>query len=222
MRLMIASRNRLVGLGLVTLSEAAGLTAELVSTDALRQGARDADLTLLYSDRIDDDLRQLLGALHAAHVRFIVVLQGLDLEGHHALLTAGALHAFAHDAAEDLGLVLTNYRWSAETLQDPLVFANGFSVDLRKRRLQRGGRYLDLTMTECQFLTTLHGQARYHPGQPVSLPEINLAVWGFADARSPTTVRGYISQLRAKVEVKPERPAVLLGQRGRGYWLVLA
>lgn len=222
MRLMIASRSRLAGLGLVTLSEATGLTAELVSVGDIRQGARGADLTLLYSDAFDVDTQQLVDALRAAHARFIVVLHGLTLEEHHTLLTAGALSAFAHDQTEDLSLLLTNYRWSAELVHDPLIFGNGFSVDLRRRRLQRGSRYLDLTMTECQFLITLHGHARQHPGQPVSLPEINLAVWGFPDARSPTTVRGYISQLRTKVEVEPDRPAVLLSQRGRGYWLVLA
>jgi len=222
LRLMIASRNRLAGLGLVTLSEAAGLTAELVAVDEIRQGARGADLTLLYSDSLDADIQHLMDSLHAAHARFIVVLDGLNAEKHHALLLAGALYAVAHDETDDLSLILANYRWSAELVQIPLTFANGFSVDLRRRRLQRGGRYLDLTMTECQFLTTLHGQAQHHPGRPLSLPELNLAVWGFPDARSPTTVRGYISQLRAKVEVQPERPAVLLSQRGRGYWLVLA
>ena len=222
MRLMIAARNRLAGLGLRVLSEAAGLSAELVVMDAIREQARTADVTLLYSEALDADLHQVLDALRAAHLRFIVVLAALGPEERHALLTAGALYAFAREETEALSLTLANYRWSAEVMEDPLVFANGFSVDLRRHRLKRGGRYLNLTMTECQFLTTLHGQAREHPGQPVSLPEICLAIWGFPDARSDTTVRGYISQLRAKVEVEPEKPAVILSRRGHGYWLVLA
>lgn len=222
MRLLIASRNRLAGLGLVTLGEAAGLTSEVVSPEALRQGMRGADLSLIYSDSVDADLQQLLSALRAAHARFIVVLHGLRSQEHHTLLGTGALYVFADQETDDLSLALANYRWSAEGVDTPLTFANGFSVDLRKRRLQRGGRYLELTLTECQFLATLVGQAQHHPGQPVSLPQINLAVWGFADARTPTTVRGYVSQLRAKIEVEPERPSVLLSHRGRGYWLVMA
>ena len=221
MRLMIASRNRLVGLGLVTLSEVAGMTAELVSVDYIRQGACGSDLTLLHSDTLDADTQGLVDALHAVHARFIVVLNGLGPEEHRALLSAGALYALGNGETEILSFILINYRWSSEPEQDILTFANGFTVDLRRRRLLRGGRYLDLTMTECQFLSTLHGKALHQPGHPVSLPEINLAVWGFPDARSPTTVRGYISQLRAKVEVEPECPTVLLGQRGHGYWMVL-
>jgi len=64
-----------------------------------------------------------------------------------------------------------------------------------------------------------HAQMR--PDQPVPLVQINTAVWGLPDARSPTTLRGYISQVRAKIEIAPDRPTVLLGRRGRGYWLIL-
>ncbi len=222
MRLMIASRNRLAGMGLRTLSEAAGLLPEVVPMDRIHEGARGADLTLLYAERCDPDLHGVLNALRAAHLRFIVVVGERNAGDEHVLLSAGALYAFGREQTEDLVLALTNYRWSFEPMEDPLTFANGFRVDLRRRRLLRGGRYLNLTMTECEFLSTLHRHAREHPGQAVSLPEICSAVWGFPDARAPTTVRGYISQLRAKVEVEPEQPAVLLSRRGRGYWLVLA
>lgn len=222
MRLMIASRNRLVGLGLVTLGEAAGLIAETVSLEGIRHVMRGADLMLIYSDIIDADLEELLAALRAAHTRFIVVLRGLRYEEHRALLGTGALFVFSHDETDDLSLALANYRWSGEEKDVPVVFANGFRVDLNRHRLYRGDRFLDLTMTECQFLATLIEQAQHQPGQPLSLPEINLAVWGFADARTPTTVRGYVSQLRAKIEVEPDRPSVLLSHRGRGYWLVMA
>jgi two-component system KDP operon response regulator KdpE len=222
MRLMIASRNRLAALGLRTLSEAAGFVAELVPMDQIRQGARGADVTLLYADRWDEDLQEVLEALRASHLRFIVVLGQCTAADEQAVLSAGALYAFERNHTETLALALTNYRWSFEQVEDLLMFTNGFGVDLPRRRLLRGGRYLNLTMTECQFLSTLHRQAREHPGRAVSLPEICLAVWGFPDARSPTTVRGYISQLRAKLEVQPEQPAVLLSRRGRGYWLVLA
>lgn len=220
MRVMVASQNRMAGLGLVSLSEGIGLSAELVSLGQVRAGSDGVDITLLYCDALDADMHQLVDALHAAHVRFIVMVGQLDHEERQSLLASGAMYAFGQEDSEDLSVVLTNYRWSAEAVHE-LTFANGFSVDLLRRRLQRGDRYVDLTLTECQFLTTFHGQARSHPGRPLSLPQINLAVWGFADARSPTTVRGYINQLRAKLEVEPDRPTVLLNERGRGYWLVL-
>jgi two-component system KDP operon response regulator KdpE len=222
MRLMIASRNRLAGMGLRTLSEAAGLLPEMVPMDHVREGARAADLTLLYAERCDADLLEVLDALRAAHLRFIVVVGEVSAANAQVLLNAGALYTFGRDQTDELSLALTNYRWSFEPMEDPLTFANGFRVDLRRRRLLRGGRYLNLTMTECEFLNTLHRHAREHPGRAVSLPEICSAVWGCPDARAPTTVRGYISQLRAKVEVAPEQPEVLLSRRGYGYWLVLA
>lgn len=222
MRVLVVSENRLAGLGLVTLSEQGGLTAELVSPHAAVEGARAADLTILYVDALGEDARRAMAALRAAHARFIVLCRDLGAEQRRLLLEGGAIHAFGQQDADDLALVLANYRWSAAPENETFALANGFVVDTPRRRLQRGETYLDLTPTECQLLTTLRGQAQIRPSQPVSLPEINMALWGFPDARSATTLRGYVSQLRGKVEVTPEHPEVLLGRRGHGYWLVLS
>lgn len=221
LRVLVVSQNRLAGLGLLTLCEGSGLTAELVSVAEARAGARGGDLALLYCDSLDAGALRAVETLHAAHARFLVLVRDLGEDTRRLLLAAGAVHAFAHDATQELSLVLANYRWSDAPQRDTFTLANGFVIDLPRRRLHRDGNYLELTLTECQLLLTLCEAAQAHPGVPVPLVQINVAVWGFPDARSPTTLRGYIRSVRAKIELEPERPAVLLGRRGRGYWLVL-
>lgn len=221
MHLLIASENRLAGLSLLALGEAEGLTTEVVSLGEARARADGPDLVLVYFTHVGPEQMAALEDLRSARVPFVVVCTRLDPEARHAVLAAGALYAFEWDDSDEIALALGNYVWAARPKEQTLTFANGFTVDLQRRRLQRDGRYLDLTATECQLLEALHGPAKHSPGKPVSLPEINMAVWGVPDARAPTTVRGYVCQLRAKVEVRPERPAVLLSRRYQGYWLVL-
>ena len=159
--------------------------------------------------------------LQGAHVRFIAVVVGLDPTVRREVLSLGALHVFRHDETEELAAVLANFRWSAQPSGDQFTLANGHTVDLARRRIQRGERFLDLTLTECEILALLRDAAQARPHRPVPLTEINLAVWGAADARSAATLRGHVSQLRGKVEVEPSNPTILLGRRGRGYWIEL-
>lgn len=221
MRALIMSRNRLAGLGLVTLAEGSGLPARVGGLEEARAGGRGAELALLYCDNWDGEAQQAAEVLRQAHVRFIVVAGHMGPEERRQMLAAGAVNACLQAEAEELSLILANYRWSAAATAEQIALANGFVVDLPRRRVQRGTRYRDLTLTECRILSKLRDEAQNCPGCPVALQEITNTVWGAADARSLATLRGHVSQLRYKVEVDPNHPAVLCGRRGRGYWLEL-
>jgi two-component system KDP operon response regulator KdpE len=221
-RALVISENRLAALGLQTLATHSGLAALPAMPAEAIAASRSGDLMLLYADAWDAETRDLVNALHAAHARFVVIIPGMEGETRRAILAAGALHAFSHEESDEIRSVLTNFRWSAEPAEDQITLANGFVIDLPRRRIRRGDRFLPLTLTECHILELLRDEAYAHPGRPLPPPQIHAAVWGNADARAPATLRGHIAQLRGKVEVDPEHPQVLLARRGHGYWLELA
>lgn len=222
MRALVISENRLAALGLQTLAAHSGLAAQGATPREALASARSGDLMLCYADGWDGEAQELLSALHAAHARFVVVIPAMSPEVRRAVLAAGALHAFSHDESDEIRSVLANFRWSAEPADEQFILANGYVIDLPRRRIRRGDRFLPLTLTECHLLQLLRDEAYANPGEPMPPPRIHAAVWGNADARAPATLRGHIAQLRGKLEVDPEHPQVLLGRRGRGYWLELA
>ncbi len=221
MRVLVVSRNRLAGLGLVTLAQGSGLPTRVAGLDEACGGGRGVELVLLYCDGWDGEARQAADLLRQAHVRFLAVAGHMGPEERRQILAAGAVNACLHADAEELSLILANYRWSAATTSEQIALANGFVVDLPRRRVQRGARFNELTLTECRILSKLRDEAQNRPHCPVALLDITHTVWGAADARSLATLRGHVSQLRSKVEVDPDNPSVLRGRRGRGYWLEL-
>ncbi len=222
MRALVISENRLAGLGLLTLAAHSGLAAQPATPAEAIASAHAGDLMLVYADSWSEETRGILAALHGAHARFIVVIPLMEADVRRAVLGAGALHAFSHEESDEIRSVLANFRWSSEPAEDKITLANGYVVELPRRRVRRGDRYLPLTLTECHILELLRDEAYANPGNPLPPPRIHAAVWGNADARAPATLRGHIAQLRGKVEVDPEHPQVLLGRRGHGYWLELA
>lgn len=197
------------------------MTAELVSLDQLA-ALREADLTVLYSDGWDEECRGAADVLYDARAPFIAIFAAMTAETRRDALVAGALYAFGREDMDNLSLIFANMNRSVRRPETGrFLLANGFVVDLVQRRLHRDDRYFDLSPTQCRFLATLGNHARSRPGVPLSFHEINLAVWGSPTARTEPTVRGYVSQLRGKIEVIPEKPTVLLGRRGMGYWLEL-
>ncbi len=129
-----------------------------------------AGLTLVSGVALDAKLRQVLATLRAAHRRFVVVLDRLDARERHALLMAGALHAFGRDEGPDLRLALANDRWSGDGGAEVVLLVGGFTLDPRRRRLRRGGRHLPLTAAECLTLRAPHGRVRERAGQPAPPP----------------------------------------------------
>ena len=86
-------------------------------------------------------------------------------------------------------------------------------VDLRARAVTRGGQPVKLTHLEFELLTFLCKSEE----RVFSREELLLGVWGFRQAGPARTVDNFVAQLRAKLEVDPDRPVHFLTVRGSGY-----
>ena len=90
-------------------------------------------------------------------------------------------------------------------------------VDLAARLVSRTDRdppeAVRLTPTEWRILEVL----LRHPGTLVTARELLVAVHGDADHTDPSYLRGYLQQLRRKLEPQPDRPRHLLTEPGMGY-----
>jgi DNA-binding response OmpR family regulator len=82
-----------------------------------------------------------------------------------------------------------------------------------RREVRVGGRPLELTALEFELL--LH--FALHPGRVFSRSQLLDAVWGYSHEGYEHTVTTHINRLRAKIEVDPMHPQVILTVRGAGY-----
>ncbi len=89
-------------------------------------------------------------------------------------------------------------------------------VDLRARTVTRGPHPIKLTHLEFELLTFLCKNEE----RVFSREELLLGVWGFRQAGPARTVDNFVAQLRAKLEVDPDRPVHFLTVRGSGYRFV--
>ena len=87
-------------------------------------------------------------------------------------------------------------------------------LDGQTRRVRRGGRELDLTVTEFRLLEFL----LRHPRQVLSRGTIFDRVWGFDLAATSNSLTVYIGYLRRKTEAGGE-PRLIHTVRGVGYVL---
>jgi DNA-binding response OmpR family regulator len=98
-----------------------------------------------------------------------------------------------------------------------LLQAGELTVDQTRAQVHRSGRWILLTPIEFRLLVYLIR----HRNQAVSRGQIVEAVWGHStDPDSEKTVNVHIRHLRAKVEIDPDRPALILTVPGIGYRLV--
>ena len=84
-----------------------------------------------------------------------------------------------------------------------------------KRQVRWRGQALDLTAREFDLLLYF---AR-HPGHVFSRSQLLNAVWGYTHDGYEHTVTTHINRLRAKLELDPMRPELILTVRGAGYKL---
>ena len=90
---------------------------------------------------------------------------------------------------------------------------SGVTVDLRSKTVTRGGQAVDLTAQELKLV--LHFAS--HPGRAFSRDELLSAAWGYGYEGTARTVDNFISQLRQKLEPKPDEPRHFVTVRGQGY-----
>jgi two-component system KDP operon response regulator KdpE len=104
----------------------------------------------------------------------------------------------------------------ASVEQSEAVFATGaLRIDLARRQVLMGGRELHLTPIEYKLLVTL---VRY-AGKVVTHRQLLKEVWGPLHVDEAHYLRGYMRQLRNKIEPNSANPQYLLTELGVGYRL---
>jgi DNA-binding response OmpR family regulator len=98
----------------------------------------------------------------------------------------------------------------------PTLHFGDVVVDLETRTVTRAGEPVQLTHLEFELLSFFcRGGRRVY-----SREHLLREVWGLRQAGQARTVDNFMAQLRAKLEVDPERPRHLLTVRGSGYRFV--
>ena len=88
------------------------------------------------------------------------------------------------------------------------------AIDLKAHQATRDGKPLHLTPLEFELLSVLARK----PSQVFSREELLEQVWGYRQSsHDPRVVNVHIQRLRAKVEIDPDNPEVILTVRGVGY-----
>ncbi len=100
----------------------------------------------------------------------------------------------------------------AEVPRSVHLFGN-IRIDSSARTVTRAGAAVEMTATELDLLLCLI-EAR---GAALSRDAIFARVWGPNHHGTPRTIDNFIQQLRAKLEVDPQRPRHLVTVRGVGY-----
>jgi DNA-binding response OmpR family regulator len=90
-------------------------------------------------------------------------------------------------------------------------------LDRRSREVTVDGRPVALTFSEFELLHALISE----PERLLNRQELMRAIWGDSAYRDPRGIDVHVRHLREKLEEEPERPRLILTQRGVGYRLHL-
>jgi two-component system KDP operon response regulator KdpE len=107
-------------------------------------------------------------------------------------------------------------RGAAGRAQQPVIQADGLSIDIEKRTVEVDGVEIHLTPTEYTLLKYL----AMHAGKVLTHPMILRAVWGGEYVQDSALLRTYINQLRAKLGDDPGAPRFIRTDPGVGYRFV--
>jgi two-component system response regulator MtrA len=97
---------------------------------------------------------------------------------------------------------------SAETLE-----LGDITIDVGGHVVSRGGAPIALTPLEFDLLAALARK----PGQVFTREQLLEQVWGYRHAADTRLVNVHVQRLRAKVELDPEHPQLVVTVRGVGY-----
>jgi len=98
----------------------------------------------------------------------------------------------------------------------PVLRFGEIVVNLDTRTVSRAGKPVRLTHLEFELLRFFCLSAR----RVYSREQLLREVWGLRQGGTARTVDNFLAQLRAKLEIDPERPRHLLTVRGSGYRFV--
>lgn len=96
------------------------------------------------------------------------------------------------------------------------IAGGGLLIDLSARQVSLNSDPVRLTATEWTLLTEL----LRNEGRVVSQERLAERLWGESTVASSSTIRSYITRLRAKLGDSIELPKIILTERGSGYRFV--
>lgn len=113
---------------------------------------------------------------------------------------------------ELLARVAARLRTKESDSQEVMKVAD-LEINLASHEVTRDGKDLGLTPLEYDLLVALANK----PGRVFSREELLEQVWGMRHAADTRLVNVHVQRLRAKVELDPDNPKVVLTVRGVGY-----
>ncbi|NJO05803.1 MAG: response regulator [Chloroflexaceae bacterium] len=105
-------------------------------------------------------------------------------------------------------------RHAARGKTDETVIRTGvLTIDLVRRTVSRSGQSIHLTPTEYALLREL----TQNLGRVLTHSALLRAVWGPGSQQDTQLLRGFMAQVRQKIEPTPNRPAYIVTEPGVGY-----
>ena len=185
-------------------------------------GTRSPDLIILDLGLPDGDGIDLIGEIRKWSKVPVIVLSARTGEGDKiTALDAGAddylTKPFGVGELQARVRATIRRQRPADGAAEGLVQFGDVTVDLKDRRVSKGGAVVKLTPTEFRLLAVLVTSA----GRVLTNPQLLRAVWGPSHAEDGHYLRIYMGHLRHKLESDSAQPRYLLTETGVGYRLSL-
>ncbi|WP_426195295.1 two-component system response regulator KdpE [Massilia sp. DWR3-1-1] len=185
-------------------------------------GTRSPDLIVLDLGLPDGDGIDLIGEIRKWSKVPVIVLSARTGEGDKiTALDAGAddylTKPFGVGELQARVRATIRRQRPADGAAEGLVQFGDVTVDLKDRRVSKGGAVVKLTPTEFRLLAVLVTSA----GRVLTNPQLLRAVWGPSHAEDGHYLRIYMGHLRHKLESDSAQPRYLLTETGVGYRLSL-
>lgn len=224
--ILVASPDRGIQRLLRRTFEASGFVVATVNTGAaaiaaVKQG--EPDLIILSAEFSDLGGVDLIGQARGASSAPIIAL----FYPNGAWSPRGLLDIGADDCVEEPFLVQELAARVRRLLLRAGVWLHPHSVptalgtieiDPLARTVRLGGEPLGLTGREFDLLLVLLSAG----GSPVAHDEVLQRIWGKGFPNARQNLRRVVSSLRARIEGRPDQPALLVNVRGLGYRLVVS
>lgn len=213
-------RDALMLEGYDVIASGSAADARAVLTHAMSSD-RPLDLLLLDLGLPDGDGGALLRSVRAQFALPILIISARDDDANKVvLLDAGADDYLVKpfSISELLARMRVTLRHRGTFVRAAQTHYKGvdLDIDLAKHTVLKAGEPVHLTPTEFKLLARLVRQT----GQVVTHRQLLVDVWGAEHVDQTHYLRLYMAQLRAKLEVNPTEPSLLLTEPGVGYKLM--